>query len=217
MAGLPRRWRRKPGEVDWQDEVAARAVASQVTVHDDAETRRSRRSIVAIVTSWIGVVVVAVSILGWILLRIFDYHPTGAAGVIDTIFKVVIPLSGVVMPLNSLRKRAERHDERTALRIECLLEGASGDVEGFVVTPPARRRYERWLRRREQRLARLSPELASSWARPDAAGRSPDATVSRAELDSRRERIRELLRLSAQARPEAPAPQAPSARAITSS
>jgi len=192
---------------DWQQDLAAPSAESRMLVPVGESAPAVRR---ASPTVWAARALIPA------LLGIYILLAVGPSGSYVSVAAVVLGPS-IVGPLlravlTRLRARSDRHMAELAGRQQAageeldpaherelrrLLDKCTVELRGFVDSPPTRRRYQRWVRSREDRLARVWPELAGDWARRDLNDTNSGVTVSRAELEARGERITELYGLVA--------------------
>jgi hypothetical protein len=211
------RRRREPKEADWQAELAARSAAagSQLDVVTSAREGVSVRRVKSV--PWR--LPAPLGLASGLSIVIFRHD----GGVSLALFAVLVGLAPFQILAGRRAKRAKDSESKPTeeQRVQCELGGVAHQFRLFLDRPPDRVTYERWLITATTQLKRASPDVARRWAQLDRGHDSLGTTVTYTELASRRERLIQLY--AGVAPPEKvmslteSLPQAPSARAITSS
>jgi hypothetical protein len=199
MAGLPQRWGKKPDEVDWQRELAARqGDAGPVLVADPPGWAPRARSVCKIWrTLSEPVTAIAAALGGAVLGGLQDHHV-----VLSTGTAVGLSVGGVLgVGLRTLARHMLRptqlspleHAERGVPLIELLNELWRYEQD-FLNDLPDLDEYEEWLSAATGRIGRYSPQLASEWAAPDPAFANQADRMTAEMIRERIERTRTLHR-----------------------
>lgn len=214
---------RRPRETDWQEELKAGCTARPLEPANPAK-RKLRVSPGLIVALDIVVWLIATAAEFW--LRLFGHSHTGKAALsAGVVIALQLPLA-----VGSWRRRKARElreqqahelEESMVGRLDRRLEMIAGELKAFLVNPPRRVVYQHWLQTATNLLDRNSQDAAFDWGQLDVDWNSTAELVSTEELSARRELLLDLY--TKVATPEQVAvmrndlPQAPRARAITSS
>jgi hypothetical protein len=109
---------------------------------------------------------------------------------------LAITVVGVMSSQRRARRRLELGLGEAPLDVllRRLLYSFEQDCKGFLADPPQRRAYADWLASGTERLQKLSPDIATDWAKPDPSDRLTGRNVSKPELEARARRIADLRR-----------------------
>jgi hypothetical protein len=215
--------RRRPKEVDWQDELRERVAAVTEPAAEEGTARRAGRS------KRVRRILALAMMVALVALQFSDYATKHSRDSLEWLVGGFLLLTVVpALVGQTLRAIHRKWDPPLTVtddegdvraRIRSQLRQAGMDLGQMLAEPTERAIYERWLKAETERLDLIAPNTAERWARPDSET-SGSRIVSDAELDARRRRLLDLY--SAVSSPEQVTElerllQAPSARAITSS
>jgi hypothetical protein len=188
-------WRRRTDhDYDWQRELLVRTPSSLTPSAELDPTREDRPRVTEHLGTVVGAALTVLAVAG-LAIQIFDPKPTGLPDAVSVASGSFLSILMVVSVASRVRRWIKRPADDGAWRV---LHEVWKDSNKFLKRPPDRSVYDRWLSSAGDRLALISPSLASQWAEPGCGLETSEETVSWDQLQSRRKRILALYQLVAQ-------------------